>query len=54
MSDAMPRAVDAVRSQQDAVEVSLRPRTLAEFVGQLQLRDNLRVFIEAARGRSEA
>jgi holliday junction DNA helicase RuvB len=54
MSDPMPRAVDPVRSEQDAVEVSLRPRTLAEFVGQLQLRDNLRVFIEAARGRSEA
>jgi holliday junction DNA helicase RuvB len=54
MSDAIPRAVDPVRSAQDAVEVSLRPRTLAEFVGQLQLRDNLRVFIEAARGRGEA
>ena len=54
MSDAMPRAVDSVRSEQDAVEVSLRPPTLTEFVGQRQLRDNLRVFIEAARGRSEA
>ena len=54
MSDAVSRAVDPVRSEQDAVEASLRPQTLAEFVGQRQLRDNLRVFIDAARGRGEA
>jgi Holliday junction DNA helicase RuvB len=54
MSDAGPRAVDPARSEQDAVEASLRPQTLAEFVGQRQLRDNLGVFIEAARGRGEA
>ncbi|HEY2135555.1 MAG TPA: AAA family ATPase, partial [Xanthobacteraceae bacterium] len=54
MSDAVPRAVDPARSEQDAVEASLRPQTLAEFVGQRQLRDNLRVFIDAARGRGEA
>ena len=54
MSDALPRAVDPARSEQDAVEASLRPQTLAEFVGQPQLRDNLRVFIEAAKGRGEA
>ena len=54
MSDALPRAVDPARSEQDAIEASLRPQTLAEFVGQPQLRDNLRVFIEAAKGRGEA
>ena len=37
----------------DAEEVSLRPQTLDEFIGQHQLRDNLRVFIEAARGRGD-
>ena len=36
------------------VEASVRPRDLDEFVGHLKLKDNLRVFIEAARGRSEA
>ena len=33
---------------------SLRPLRLVDFVGQLQLRQNLEIFIKAARGRSEA
>ncbi len=32
---------------------ALRPRTLEEFIGQEKLKANLRVFIEAARRRSE-
>ncbi len=32
----------------------MRPKSLAEFIGQEAARDNLRVFIEAARGRGEA
>jgi len=35
-------------------EVSLRPKTLEEYVGQDELKRNLRVFIEAAKARSEA
>ena len=35
-------------------EISLRPRTLAEYVGQEDLKRNLKVFIAAAMGRSEA
>jgi holliday junction DNA helicase RuvB len=35
-------------------EISLRPRTLAEYVGQEEMKRSLRVFIAAARGRSEA
>ena len=54
MSDVAPRVVDPVRAERDADEASLRPLTLDEFVGQQPLRDNLRVFIEAARGRREA
>ena len=38
----------------DAPEVSLRPKTLGDFVGQPQLRANLSVFIEAARTRGES
>ena len=34
-------------------EVGLRPRTLAEFVGQQALKDNLNVVIEAAKKREE-
>ena len=36
------------------IENSLRPRSLAEFVGQQKVKDNLAVFIEAARQRGEA
>ncbi|MBW2203317.1 MAG: Holliday junction branch migration DNA helicase RuvB, partial [Deltaproteobacteria bacterium] len=35
-------------------EISLRPGSLDEYVGQVEMKRNLRVFIEAARGRSEA
>jgi Holliday junction DNA helicase RuvB len=35
-------------------DTTLRPRRLAEFIGQQQLRANLGVFIEAARSRREA
>lgn len=38
----------------DVPDVSLRPQTLAEFIGQDNLRDNLGVFIAAARAREEA
>ncbi len=36
------------------LESSLRPKLLAEFVGQQQARANLSVFIQAARAREEA
>ena len=39
---------------EDALDTSLRPQVLAEFVGQQQLRQNLSVFIAAARARGEA
>ncbi|NQU69573.1 MAG: Holliday junction branch migration DNA helicase RuvB, partial [Rhodospirillales bacterium] len=38
----------------DAEDVAMRPQTLDEFIGQHHLRDNLRVFIKAARGRGDA
>jgi Holliday junction DNA helicase RuvB len=54
VSEAEARLVDPERGAPDAGEASLRPATLDEFVGQNRLRDNLRIFIEAARGRREA
>ena len=33
---------------------ALRPQTLSEFVGQAQAKGNLKVFIDAARGRGES
>ena len=38
----------------DDPDAALRPKTLGEFVGQEAARENLRVFIEAARSRGEA
>lgn len=38
----------------DGAEKSIRPLSLEEFVGQAQLRANLRVYIDAARNRGEA
>lgn len=35
-------------------EESLRPGTLAEYVGQSAIKENLSIFIKAARGRDEA
>lgn len=36
------------------VDKSLRPQTLDDFIGQEQARDNLRIFIEAARKRGDS
>jgi holliday junction DNA helicase RuvB len=36
------------------VETTLRPQSLAEFVGQKAARDNLKIFIDAAKSRGEA
>jgi Holliday junction DNA helicase RuvB len=48
------RVIAAEFSDPDAVEGSLRPQVLDDFIGQRQVCDNLRVFIEAARARGEA
>ena len=48
------RLVSAKRKEDDGLEASIRPQTLADFTGQEQARKNLRVFIEAAKGRGEA
>ncbi|MXP10616.1 Holliday junction branch migration DNA helicase RuvB [Pseudoblastomonas halimionae] len=40
--------------QPDDPDAALRPKTLAEFIGQEAARENLRVFVEAAKAREEA
>ena len=40
--------------QEDAQEISLRPHTLQEYIGQEKAKNNLAVFIEAARRRTES
>ncbi len=40
--------------EETVFDAALRPRSLDEFVGQTALKANLRVFLDAARGRGEA
>jgi Holliday junction DNA helicase RuvB len=52
---ADPRLVDPVAAAREtATEPGLRPRTLAEFVGQRALRTHLEIVLEAARQRGQA
>ena len=52
MNDARPIA--PAFGEDDLGESHVRPQQLDDFVGQPALRQNLRVFVEAARGRAEA
>ena len=47
------RLIDASRRPED-IDAALRPKSLDDFVGQRAARENLRVFIQAARARGEA
>lgn len=48
-----PRILSADKRGED-VDATLRPQSLDEFVGQAAARANLKIFIEAAKGRGEA
>lgn len=48
------RLVTGKRAEEDAAELALRPQTLDDFIGQKQVRENLKIFIAAAKGRGEA
>ncbi|MGB4599197.1 MAG: Holliday junction branch migration DNA helicase RuvB [Trichlorobacter sp.] len=51
----MERAISPQKSDDDfQFDATLRPRTLDDYIGQEKIRSNLRLFIEAARGRNEA
>ncbi|MEE8172879.1 MAG: Holliday junction branch migration DNA helicase RuvB [Alphaproteobacteria bacterium] len=48
------RVVSPEAENEDGAELSLRPQTLDEFVGQPNICENLHIFVEAARRRGEA
>ncbi len=50
----MPREVDGNLQECDNFEKTLRPQSLNEYIGQSELKENLNVFIHAARSRNEA
>ena len=54
MTDATERLVAAEEDGEDVLGPGIRPVSLDDFVGQRQVCTNLRVFVEAARARSEA
>jgi Holliday junction DNA helicase RuvB len=55
-NDDLARVVTAAPAgaQEEVFERALRPRKLAEYVGQEKIRDQLGIFIEATRKRGEA
>ena len=48
------RMISADVADEDRDEYSLRPRRLREFIGQPRLKENLAVFLAAAKARGEA
>lgn len=48
------RLVTSTKGEMDAEENVLRPKTMADYVGQQKLKDNLTVYISAAKQRGEA
>ncbi|MEQ6375793.1 Holliday junction branch migration DNA helicase RuvB [Bacillaceae bacterium S4-13-56] len=47
------RIVSGELLEEDQVELSLRPQTLKQYIGQTQTKENLSIFIEAAKMRNE-
>ena len=55
MGDSMDRIVTPVDTPSDkAMDISLRPKTMDEYIGQQAMREKLSIFLEAARRRQEA
>src|SRR5438105_13236147 len=47
-------AAGTLTVEEVAVETSLRPRSLVEYIGQTAVKQNLEILLEAARQRNEA
>lgn len=55
MSDSDKNIIDTKIIEEDSdLDVSLRPKKLADYVGQIAIKENLLIFIEAAKKRGEA
>ena len=48
------RLISGQQARADGAEAQLRPQSLDAFIGQNRLRENLRVFVDAARARGDA
>jgi Holliday junction DNA helicase RuvB len=55
MNELPERTVDPETKEEDLnFELRIRPRSFEEFVGQDRIKENLKIFIQAAKQRSEA
>ena len=54
MEEENKNLMSADKQSEDEEDASLRPQTLKEYVGQSDLKENLEVFIKAAKMRDEA
>jgi Holliday junction DNA helicase RuvB len=54
MREELLRAEESEDDAEKTVDLSLRPRSLDEFVGQRELKEHLSIILEAARRRSQA
>ena len=51
----MSRIVDEEKTPEDIeVETSIRPSSISEYIGQSEVKENIKVFVEAAKIRDEA
>lgn len=49
----MERIIDSKEKKEDIFEKNIRPQYLDEYVGQSEIKENIRVFIKAAKMRNE-
>src|SRR3984885_7557362 len=55
MTDGRERIISGKAFDEDArVEASIRPKQLADYIGQNRVKENLQIAVEAARTRGEA
>ncbi len=54
MSDSPERITNSKEKPEDRVDYALRPGSLAEMIGQEQIKENLQILVDAARKRKEA
>ena len=50
----MARIISGEETEEDTFETSIRPDTLDEYIGQSELKENLGIFMKAAKMRGEA
>ena len=46
-------APNSIKTDSDEIDYSLRPKTLSEYIGQEKVKENLSIYIEAAKKRGE-